>query len=133
MGFPWVGGTSVLIYMSGMMNISPEVIEASRLDGASTLRRIFSIDMPLLSGQIRYFLIFGVISGFQDYGIQMVLTDGKPGYSTVVPGFYMYMNAFRFGSLGYACAIGTVLFAVIMLMTMLTFKLSGAKNFALPE
>ena len=101
MGFPWLGGTSVLIYMSGLMNISTEVIEASRLDGAGTWTRIFRIDLPLLMGQIRYFLIFGLIGGFQDYGVQVVLTSGGPdGYATYVPGYYMYELMYAHGTIG---------------------------------
>lgn len=122
MGFPWIGGTSVLIYMSGLMNVSGEVLEASRLDGAGVLRRIWSIDIPLLMGQIRYFLIFGIIGGLQDFGIQVVMTQGGPGYSTYVPGYTMYTQAFVSGRMGYACAIGTSLFVVIFILSAIAFK-----------
>jgi len=122
MGFPWIGGTSVLIYMSGMMNISTELIECSRLDGASTIRRIFSIDMPMLIGQFRYFLIFGIVGGFQDYSVQVILTKGGPGYSTMVPGYYMFTQAFDSGRMGYASSIGTVLFFAILMLTLISLK-----------
>ena len=125
MGFPWIGGTSVLIYMSGLMNISGDMIEASRLDGCGTLRRIFAIDLPMLMGQIRYFLVFGIIGGLQDYGAQIVMTDGEP----MVPGYYMYKQAFSFGNMGYACAIGTFLFLVIVVVTALGFKVMNARFF----
>lgn len=85
LGFPWVNGTNILIYISGMNAVSGEVIEASELDGCGTWRRIFSIDIPLLVGQIRYFFIFGLIGLLQDYSIQIVLTNGGPGYDTYVP------------------------------------------------
>ena len=124
MGFPWIGGTSVLIYMSGLMNISGEVIEASRLDGANTLQRILRIDIPMLMGQVRYFLVFGIIGGMQDYGTQIVLTKGGPGYATYVPGYYLYNQAFTAGNMGYACAVGTVLFLVIMLLSAFVFRFS---------
>ena len=128
MGFPWIGGTSVLIYMSGLMGISSEVLEASRLDGASVLVRIWKIDLPLLIGQIRYFLIFGLIGGFQDYSTQIVLTDGGPGYSTYVPGYYMYQQAFMHDNMGYASAIGSVMFVVIMVVSLFAFKFVSSKN-----
>jgi ABC-type sugar transport system permease subunit len=129
MGFPWIGGTSVLIYMSGLMSISSEVIEASRLDGCSTFRRIISIDLPNIIGQIRYFLVFGIIGGLQDYSIQIVLTGGGPGYTTYVPGYYMYIQAFTSGNMGYACAIGTTIFLIIALITLLTFKVMDKAQF----
>lgn len=122
MGFPWIGGTAVLIYMSGLMGISEEVVEASRLDGAGTLKRIILIDMPLLMGQIKYFLVFGIIGSLQDYSIQIVLTKGGPGNTTYVPGYYMFKQAFTYGNMGYASAIGTIMFIVIFLLTFFTMK-----------
>jgi ABC-type sugar transport system permease subunit len=122
MGFPWISGTSVLIYMSGLMNISTEIIESSRLDGATVLQRIFKIDLPMILGQIKYFLVFGIIGGLQDYGVQMVLTKGGPGYTTYVPGFYMYMKAFESGRMGYAASVGTALFAVILVLTVANYR-----------
>lgn len=122
MGFPWVGGTSVLIYLSGLGAISGEMMEAARLDGAGTLRRIFSIDLPLLLGQIKYFWVFGLIGGFQDYGVQLILTEGGPHGTTYVPGYYLYIKVKRDDALGYASAIGVVLFAVIAIVTGLSLK-----------
>jgi ABC-type sugar transport system permease subunit len=122
MGFPWVAGTSVLIYMSGLMNIPNEIIESSRLDGANIMQRIIKIDIPLLMGQIKYFLVFGIIGGLQDYGVQIVLTKGGPGYSTYVPGYYMYIQAFNNGRMGYASSIGTVMFFVILVLTIINYR-----------
>lgn len=128
MGFPWIGGTSVLIYMSGLMSISTEVIEASLLDGCSTFKRILKIDLPQLVGQVRYFLIFGIIGGLQDYGTQMILTKGGPGYSTYVPGYYMYMSAFTSQRMGYACTIGATMFVFIFIVTLLTYRFANAED-----
>mgnify|MGYP005858260793 CR=1 FL=1 len=130
LGFPWVNGTNILIYISGMNAVSGEVIEASELDGCGTWRRIFSIDIPLLVGQIRYFFIFGLIGLLQDYSIQIVLTNGGPGYDTYVPGWYMYKLAFTSGRYGYACAIGTVLFIAILSISLVAFKLMHYGPFA---
>ena len=128
MGFPWIGGTSVLIYMSGLMNISGEVMEASQLDGCSTFGRIFRIDIPLMMGQIRYFVIIGIISALQDYSVQIILTGGGPGYTTYVPGYYLFKQAFSYGNMGYACAIGTLMFSVIFLLTLLSMRLMKSKD-----
>lgn len=128
MGFPWIGGTNVLIYMAGLMSISSEVMEASELDGCNTLKRVIYIDLPQIVGQMRYFLIFGIIGGFQDYGVQVLLTDGGPSNTTMVPGYYMYKYG-RAGETGIANAAGTVIFFVVMIFTMLTFKITGAGKF----
>lgn len=122
MGFPWIGGTAVLIYMSGLMNIPTEVIESSVLDGCGTFRRILAIDLPTIMGQIRYFLVMGIIGALQDYSLQLMLTSGGPGYTTTVPGYYMYTEAFYANRMGYACSIGTVMFMCIFFFTAFTYK-----------
>ena len=127
MGFPWIGGTSVLIYTSGLNATSAEARESARIDGAGTWQIIFLIDLPQIFGQVKFFLINGLIAGIQDYSVQFLLTEGGPGYDTMVPGYYMYQAAFQSGRMGYASAIGTFLFAVIMLFTLLAFRL-GKKN-----
>ena len=128
MGFPWIGGATVLIYLSGLNALSEEVVEASRLDGCTTFKRIFLIDLPNLTGQLRYFLVFGLIGAFQSYGVQVVLTSGGPGNSTMVPGYYMYKQAFGYGNFGYAGAIGTFLFVLIGIVTAVTYKLTAHKE-----
>jgi len=120
--FPWIGGTAVLIYMAGLMNISPEIIESCRLEGCGILRRIIKIDLPMLSGQLRYFLVFGLIGLVQDYNAQMVITSGGPGYKTYVPGYYMYVKAFGADMMGYASAVGVLIFISIFALTVLAFK-----------
>ncbi len=130
LGFPWVNGTNILIYISGLTAVSGEVLEAATLDGCSTFRRIISIDIPLLLGQIRYFLVFGFIGLMQDYSLQIVLTNGGPGYKTYVPGWYMYRMAFTSGRYGYASAIGTVMFAAIFVISFVAMKLMHYGPFA---
>ena len=122
LGFPWVTGTSVLIYMAGLMAIPSEVMEAGALDGATGLRRIWHIDLPLLLGQVKLFIVLGIINGVQQFQIQYVLTQGGPAWATEVPGLRMYQAAFNDGNLGYASAIGLVLFVVVLLMTIINFR-----------
>ena len=128
MGFPWIGGTAVLIYMAGLMNISGEVLEASVLDGCTVMQRITRIDIPLIMGQIRYFLVFGLIGVIQDYNSQLILTQGGPGYATYVPGYYMYVKAFGANRMGYASAVGRVLFVVIFIFTVAIMQASNRRE-----
>ncbi len=122
LGFPWVGGTNVLIYLSGLMNINEEIRESARLDGCGSWRKIFQIDMPLLLGQFRYFLTFGLIGGLQDYGIQMILYKDAPDY-VYVPGYYLYRMAYTNDRSGYASTIGVVLFVLILILTFIGNRL----------
>jgi len=121
-GFPYVGGTSVLIALAGLQNISESVLDSCRMDGCQGLRRIWSIDIPHIMGQIKFFLIFGMIGGIQQFTLQLVLTAGGPGRSTLVPGLYMFNTAFTDKYYGYGSAIGVVLFLVILVLTYVNFK-----------
>jgi multiple sugar transport system permease protein/raffinose/stachyose/melibiose transport system permease protein len=121
-GFPFVSGTSVLIYLAGLINIPTEVLEAAQLDGVTGLRRIWSIDVPLLLGQIKLFIVLGIIGIVQGFGTQLILgTDGGPGYATEVPGLKMYQEAFEGSRFGYASAIGLVLFIIVLVFTIISF------------
>jgi ABC-type sugar transport system permease subunit len=125
-GFPFMIGIAPLIYLAGLMNISSEVLDSSQIDGASTLRRIISIDIPHVLGQFRLMLILTIIAVLQAFGSQLVLTMGGPAGSTMVPGLYLYAQAFgidRFSkintSLGQAAAMGLILFVVIIGLSIL--------------
>lgn len=123
-GFPWVGTIGVLIYLAGLQNIDGDVYEAAELDGAGPLTRLFRIELPLIMTQVRINLIFMTIGTLNDYGLVLVLfgASGGPGNRGMVPGLYMYREAFASGRHGYACALGMVLFAIILGITMLYQK-----------
>jgi raffinose/stachyose/melibiose transport system permease protein len=72
--------------------------------------------------QVKLLLILVVIGGFQSFEGMLVLTKGGPGFKTMLPGLWMYLNAFSFERMGYACAIGVVLFVMIMILTIVNLK-----------
>jgi raffinose/stachyose/melibiose transport system permease protein len=124
MGFPWVGAVSVLIFLAGLQNIPDSVYEASAIDGCGPIRRIFAIELPLILSQVRLTLvlmIIGTISGFESI---LILCNefGGPDGTANVPGLYMFRMAFMEGRAGYACAIGMIVFLVIMALTIINEK-----------
>lgn len=119
-GFPFVYPIAMLIFYAGLLQIPGEVQESARLDGANSLRRFLSIDLPLLLGQVRLIVVLVVITVItQSYQIVLVLTGGGPGDATMMPGLLLYNNAFAFQRLGYASAIGVVMFIAVLLLTVL--------------
>jgi ABC-type sugar transport system permease subunit len=118
-GFPWVSGTAFLIYLAGLNNMPESCLEAARLDGITILKRVFSIDLPLLKGQIKYFIMMGIIGGMQSFSMQLMFTSGGPENATNVPGYYMYMQAFFHDRFGYAAAIGLFLFMLTLVITII--------------
>jgi ABC-type sugar transport system permease subunit len=122
-GFPWLNPIAVFIFLAGLMNIDENVFEAARLDGSEGLHRFVRIDLPLIMSQVKLLIMLSVIGGaVGNFGAQLVLTGGGPGNSTQVPGFYMYTQAFAFNRMGYASAIGVVLFVVTLAVTLFNWK-----------
>ena len=122
MGFPWVSAFALLIFYGGLISIPSEIIDASQLDGASTLRRIFNVDLPLLMGQFRLLLILTFIAMVQEFAAVFLTTGGGPGSATYVPSLELYYQAVRFNNFGNASAIGAVLFIVILAGTVLNLR-----------
>lgn len=120
-GFPWVGTVGVLIYLAGLQQISIDVYEAAELDGVGPIRRVFSIELPLIMTQVRINLIFMTIGTLTAYEFFLILlgASGGPGNKGMVPGLYMYQQAFLSGRFGYACALGMVLFMLVLLLTVI--------------
>lgn len=118
--FPWVGGVSFLIYLSGLQAIPDSVYEAAKLDGLSGFRRVFSIDLPFLVGQIKYFLIIGIINGVQVYDLQLILGFSALDGSSTVPGYLLYYYTFGTPRYGYAASIGVVLFAITLVFSVIS-------------
>lgn len=123
-GFPWVGTVGVLIYLSGLQNISKDVYEAAELDGVGPIGMIMRIELPLIMTQVRINLIFMTIGTLVQYETFLILLgpEGGPGNKGMVPGLYMFSTAFSEGRFGYACALGMVLFVIILLLTIVYQK-----------
>jgi raffinose/stachyose/melibiose transport system permease protein len=119
MGFPWIDGVGMLIYLAGLLAIPSEIVEAAIMDGASSLRRFFRIELPLIVPQIRLIVILNVIGALQSFGWQLLVTRGGPNYATTVPAWEMYQSAMTAGRFGVASAIGVVLFVIIFVLTLI--------------
>jgi ABC-type sugar transport system permease subunit len=118
-GFPWAGGLALLIYLAGLNAISGDVWDSCQVDGVGGLKRVWYVDLPLLLPQVRLLVILTLIGVVQDFGSILVLTGGGPGLATHVPALHMYFQAFRFGHMGYAAAIGLTLFVAIFTLSLL--------------
>lgn len=121
--FPWVGGSVVfLIYLAGLMNISAELFEAGTMDGMNVWTRFWHLELPLIRSQIKLVLMLVVIMQIQNFEFPLILTDGGPGNSTLTPALHLYKMAFTYNRMGYASAIGIVIFVLILVLTIVNFK-----------
>ncbi|NQU40422.1 MAG: sugar ABC transporter permease [Lentisphaerae bacterium] len=123
-GFPWVGVVGVLIYLAGLQNIGGDVYEAAEIDGITSWGKFWRIELPLIMTQVRLNLILMVIGTFQAYGFQLILLgpSGGPENKGLTPGLYMFFQAFTETNYGYACALGLILFFIILVLTIVNQK-----------
>lgn len=123
-------GYYMIIFLAGLQDIPKEYYEAARIDGAGAWQRLRTITLPLLRPTSFFVIItatVGVITGGLD--LIFVLTGGGPAGATTLLIFYVYEQAFLFGELGYAAAIGSVLILVLLLWSALMFAVTRGGRF----
>jgi multiple sugar transport system permease protein len=118
----WSIGNMMVIYLAAMLEIPTELYEAAKLDGASAWQRLLRITLPMLTPVILFNSIIGLINGFQYFVQPYVMTNGGPADSTLVYSLYLYRNAFQFFRMGYASAMGWVLFLLILVLTAVVLR-----------
>ncbi|WP_255955658.1 carbohydrate ABC transporter permease [Streptomyces odontomachi] len=111
-------GTAILILTAGLKNIPPSYYEAAALDGAGPGTVFWKITLPLLRPSLLFVTITQFITGLQSFALIIVMTQGGPGDATNVAALEMYQQAFSYGNWGTASAAAFVLFAVIMVVTL---------------
>lgn len=122
----WKGfGTNMLIFLAGLQGIPQEMHEAAMIDGANRWQRFWRVTWPLLTPTTFFVLVISCIVSFQVFEQVFVMTDGGPAYATTVLGLFIYLNAFRYNNMGYAAAAAYILFALILAITLMQFKLQG--------
>ncbi|MGI6018173.1 MAG: carbohydrate ABC transporter permease [Marvinbryantia sp.] len=113
----WSLGNQILIMLAGIQDIPESYYESAQIDGASTLRQVFSITLPLSTPTIFFNLVIGTITAFQLFNQPYILTQGGPVNSTLTVSMHLFRNAFEYGRMGYASCIAWCLFIMIMIIT----------------
>jgi cellobiose transport system permease protein len=123
-------GYSMLIYIAGLQGISPEFSEAAQIDGASKTQIFFKITIPLLKPIILFQVITSLIGGVQIFDQPYMLTNGTgaPDDSTLTSVMYLYRTAFEQSKYGYGAALAFCLFLVIIVLSIISFRLMNGKN-----
>jgi raffinose/stachyose/melibiose transport system permease protein len=109
-------GYPLVIFMSGLQRIDPELYEAAALDGASWFQRFRKITTPLLRPEIYVVVLTTTIFALKVFGPIYAMTLGGPGTSTIVAAYFAYKNFFERSQVGYGAAIATLLTAVILII-----------------
>ncbi len=112
-------GYNMLFFLAGLQGIPGDFYEAASLDGANPVQKFFAITLPLLSPTLFFVLVTSVIGSAQVFDTVYIMTKGGPGNATNVINFNIFRQAFEFFHAGYASALSMVLFAILLIITLL--------------
>jgi multiple sugar transport system permease protein len=123
----WTFGAPMIIFLAGLRQVPPELLEAASVDGAGRWSRFWRITIPLITPVIFFNLILQMIGAFQTFTQAYIVSGGSGGPvdSTLFYTLYLYQKAFRDFDMGYASAMAWVLLLIIALFTWLAFATSN--------
>lgn len=122
----WILGGAMVIFLAALQNVPKDLYEAAKLDGAGPVRRFWNITAPMISSVILFVLTIGTIASLNVFtqGYVMFDSQGGPENSALFVVMYLYRRGFEFFQMGYASAIAWCLFIVILILTLVQFKVS---------
>ncbi|MHB1000702.1 MAG: carbohydrate ABC transporter permease [Armatimonadota bacterium] len=121
-----LGGYNMILYLAALQGVPRSMYEAAEIDGASPWAKFWAVTWPMISPTTFFILVMSIIGGFQGgFMTASVLTAGGPAGSTTTVEYYLFQTAFEKFNMGYASAIAWFIFAVVLILTLLTWKLGG--------
>ncbi|THF48697.1 carbohydrate ABC transporter permease [Allorhizobium terrae] len=117
----WQFGSAMVIFLAALQSVDKSLYEAAAIDGANRWRAFVHITLPLITPVIFFNLIMQMVQAFQEFNGPYIITQGGPLKSTYLLPLYIYDEAFKRFDMGYASAIAWVLFAIIMVLTVIAF------------
>ena len=119
----WYGTPFTLLFLTaGLLSINPSLYEAARIDGASKMRSLFPITLPLLKPFMIINLILITMWSVNLFDIQLIMTGGGPLFSSTTTSLYMYRQAFEFGLLSKGAAAGIILILINLAVAVIYVK-----------
>jgi len=120
----WTGYNMVL-FLASLQSVPQELYEAAWVDGANSRQVFWNITVPMLRPAIAYVMILGIIGGWQIFNEPFILTGGGPSDSSLAVGNFLYRVSIEYLRMGYGSAIGTVLFFVVLAISVVQMRLFG--------
>ncbi|MEU0499776.1 sugar ABC transporter permease [Nocardia sp. NPDC005998] len=115
---------ATVILLAAMQGVPETLYEAARIDGAGPLRRFWSVTLPLIRGPLSFVFVITIINSVQAFDQAYALTGGNggPETGTYLLGIMLFQNAFGFYEVGYAAALAWVIFAILLVLTLLQLR-----------
>lgn len=104
-----------ILFLAGLQTITPEILEAARLDRATRWQRFRHVTLPLLKAPLLIVLVYETMIAISVFDLVYVLTGGGPGTSTTLFSWYAYTSTFKFLNLGHGAALSFLMTAVLLL------------------
>jgi len=120
----WSVGGTMLIFLAGLESIPDHYYEAVDIDGGGMWHKLTAVTLPMLTPTIFFNLVMGVINGFQSFSEAYIMTEGGPNNASLFYVVYLYREAFTNQRMGSASAIAWVLFAIILVLSLIIFRSS---------
>jgi raffinose/stachyose/melibiose transport system permease protein len=117
-------GYMMIVYITGLVSIENDVLEASQIDGASPLRTLLSIKIPLMAQAFTIALFLTLRSGFMAYDVNVALTDGGPFRTTELISLHIFQDAFLEGDFGTGQSKAVIMFLVVALAALVQVTIS---------
>ncbi|MDD4867557.1 MAG: sugar ABC transporter permease [Mycobacterium sp.] len=119
-----------VVLLAAMQGIPENLYEAATIDGAGEIRQFASITVPLIRGAMSFVVVISIIHAFQAFDLVYVLTgaNGGPETATYVLGIMLFQHAFSFLEFGYASALAWVMFAILLVLTVLQLRFSRRRS-----
>ncbi|MFC9970373.1 carbohydrate ABC transporter permease [Spirillospora sp. NPDC127200] len=121
-------GYTMLFFLAGLQGVPQELYDAAATDGASPVQRFFQITLPLLNPTTFFVTVTNLVGAFQIFDTVYAMTDGGPQDSTEVLNFRIYETAFRQFDFGYASTLATLLFLLILAVTLAQVRFFGKRT-----
>lgn len=121
----WQFGSSMLIFLAGLKNISNSYYEAAAIDGAGSFSRFRNITLPLLTPVILFNLVMQIINGFMTFTQGYIITKGGPMNQTLFYVLYMYRKGFESYDMGYASAMAWLMLIIVGILSAIVFTTSS--------
>ena len=119
----WTAGYNMVMYLAGLQDIPAELREAVRMDGANAWQEFWHLVLPCLRPVTFFVVVMSIAKSFQVFGQIYVMTQGGPSNSTLTIVHYLYVVGFTWFEMGYAAAIAYALFGLLLLVTIVQFRL----------
>jgi multiple sugar transport system permease protein len=119
-----LGGNQMIVFLAGLQGVPQELYDAAEVDGAGRWRKLVHVTLPMISPTLFFNLIMGVIGSLKVFTVAFVATQGGPHWATWFYALHLFRVSFQYFEMGYGAALAWIFAAVLILLTLVQFRVS---------